>query len=566
MALMDLKAPYVHSNIYNFHSQIEGSFLDTRTVHGQKRLNKQITEIQHLRNQLKSAADDFLGGLTPQQASNQLLNNPRTYSKIALEILRSEKMRQSLIIGNQYNIQSVKNFFSNNNKLQNRLIEIINTNDLATISAEALADEIMESMGGYQIFLNLSGEQQRQELGKVFTGKAAEKRIREKMKRKARSETGKIKQVIISLIKESALRTTKANSLDQSFSYFSRTFLDKVREEKIVYQNGQTPQDYLNSVRQNIVGLRDYKDRSNAAGALGEEWLRAVTISDTAVGFDIEVVGGGNEEGAILKDLERMVTHHKLSAQSQTDLIITNSINQKKARVQAKNYMDVLNKIITLDKNIPLLAKIQEETGFLKLLQRLKGTPGGISLSDNDLRGIAYLVANELWFNMKGSYGERRGRNLTSTTGGLSYVIQQINNLMTNALVNFIGVTIDESLTVHSEASNIFFLFSNSVLIPTYMLLDGIIAQLKNYEKQIASLKVTLKRSGIKWAYSNAKKFHDAKRDSVDRLDLSRNYQDEALVAVGRAQGQNIMSSLNISRVNLKIDLHTLLTSAWSFK
>lgn len=563
---MDLKAPYVHSNIYNFHSQVEGGFLDTRTVHGQKRLNKQIAEIRHLRNQLKSAADDFLGGLTPQQASNQLLNNPRTYSKIALEILRSEKMRQSLIIGNQYNIQSVKNFFGNNNKLQNRLIEIINTNDLATISAEELADEIMESMGGYQIFLNLSGAQQRQELGKIFTGKAAEKRIREKMKRKARSETGKIKQVIIDLINESALRTIKTNSLDQSFSYFSRTFLDKVRGEKIVYKNGQTPQNYLISVRQNIMGLKDYKDRSNAAGALGEKWLRAVTISDTAAGFDIEVVSGENEEGATLKDLERMVTHHKLSAPSQTDLIITNSINQKKVRVQAKNYMDVLNKIITLDKNIPLLAKIQEEVGFLELLQRLKETPSGIFLSDNDLRGIAYLVANELWFNMKGSYGEERGRNLTSTTGGLSYVIQQINNLMTNALANFIGVTIDESLTVHGEASNIFFLFSNSVLIPTYMLLDGIIAQLKNYENQIASLKVTLKRSGIKWAYSNAKKFHDAKRDSVDRLDSSRNYQDEALVAVGRAQGQNIISSLNISRVNLKIDLHTLLTSAWSFK
>lgn len=562
---MDLKAPYVHSNIYNFHSQVDGGFLDTRSVHGQKRLNEQIDEVQHLRNQLKSAADDFLGGLTPQQASNQLLNNPRTYSKIALEILRSEKMRQSLIITNQYSTQSVKNFFGNN-KLQNRLREIIDTNDLATISAEELADEIMESMGGYQIFLNLSGAQQRQELGRVFTSKAAEKRIKEKMRKKARSETGKIKQVIINLINESALRTTKANSLDQSFSYFSRTFLDKIRGEKIVYKNGQTPQDYLSSVRQNIVGLRDYKDRSNAAGALGEEWLSAVTISDTAAGFDIGVVGGGDEEGVILKDLERMVTHHKLSAQSQTDLVITNSTNQKKVRVQAKNYMDVLNKIITLDENIPLLAKVQEETGFLKLLQRLKGTPAGVSLSDNDLRGIAYLVANELWFNMKGSYGEGKGRNLTSTTGGLSSVVQQINNLMTSTLVNFIGVTIDESLTVHNEASNIFFLFSNSVLVPTYMLLDGIIAQLKNYENQIASLRVNLKRSGIKWAYSNAQKFHDAKRDSVDRLDSSRNYQDEALVGVGRAQGQNIISSLNISKVNLKIDLHTLLTSAWSFE
>ena len=88
-------------------------------------------------------------------------------------------MRQSLIITNQYSIQSVKNFFGNN-KLQNRLIEVIDTNDLVTISAEALADEIMESMGGYQIFLNLSGAQQRQELGRVFTSKAAEKRIREK--------------------------------------------------------------------------------------------------------------------------------------------------------------------------------------------------------------------------------------------------------------------------------------------------------------------------------------------------------------------------------------------------
>lgn len=562
---MSLNDPYVHSNIYNFHSQIAGSFLDITSTQGEERLNRQIAEIQHLRNQLKSAADDFLGGLTPQQASNQLLNNPRTYSKIALEILRSEKMRQSLIVGNQYNAQSVQSFF-NNDKLKNRILEIVNDNDLQTIAIDALVDEIIESMGGYQIFLNLSGVQQRQELGKIFTGKAAERRIQEKMRKKARSETGKIKKVIIELINESRLRTTKSNSLDQSFAYFSRTFLNNIKEEKIVYQNGQTPQDYLNLIHQNIIGLKDYQDKSNAAGALGEEWLRAVIISDTATGFNIEVVGGETEEnGTILKDLEKMVTHHKMSAQSQTDLIITNSINQKKVRVQAKNYMDVLNKMIDVDENIPLLAKIQEETNFLRLLERLRGTAGGVSLSDNELSGIAYLVANELWFNMKGSYGEGEGRRLSSNAGGLSYAIQQINNLITSALVNFIGITIDENLTIHNEASNIFFLFSNSVLIPCYMLLDGIIAQLKNYETQIASLKVTLKRNGINWAYNNVEKFYNAKKEAVGKLDPARHYQDEALLNVGKAQGQNIMSSLNISRINLKIDLHTLLTSAWNF-
>ena len=203
---------------------------------------------------------------TSSNFSNQLLNNPRTYSKNSSEILRRKNEVKSLIIGNQYNIQSVKNFFGNN-KLQNRLIEIINTNDLATISAEELADEIMESMGGYQIFLNLSGAQQRQELGKIFTGKAAEKRIREKMKRKARSETGKIKQVIIDLINESALRTTKTNSLDQSFSYFSRTLLDKVRGEKIVYKMGKHHKIiYFSSSKYCGWIIKDIK----CGGALGE--------------------------------------------------------------------------------------------------------------------------------------------------------------------------------------------------------------------------------------------------------------------------------------------------------
>ena len=49
----------------------------------------------------------------------------------------------------------------------------------------------------------------------------------------------------------------------------------------------------------------------------------------------------------------------------------------------------------------------------------------------------------------------------------------------------------------------------------------------------------------------DVEKFYNAKKEAVGKLDPARHYQDEALLNVGKAQGQNIMSSLNISRINI---------------
>lgn len=566
MALISTNDPYVHSNIYNFQRQIKGSILDEQSAEGKERIEKQIKEIEKLRNQLKDKALTFLNGKTPEQVSKEILNPQAIYSRIGLEILRTNGMRNSLIANEAYNAESLKNFFTDDT-LKGRISEIIKqnsiNNEFITFSMDAIVDEVIKTLNNEKIFLNLTGGEQKAALKKIFNGKAAQKRIDNKLKGTLRSEKGKIRNIITELIKESRLRPIKTTSKNSSFDYFKQQFLKKIKDEKITTRNDQSPQEYLATLYSNLQ-LDDIKDTSNAAGILGEEWLKAVTISDNEFGYDIEVTGKDSEDELAkkYKDWQKMITHHKTDKMAQTDLLITNA-NGIRVRVQSKNYMEIMQKMIDINNNIPVLAKIQEENSYLELMNALANVPNS-NLTQDDIANVSYLLANELWFNTVGSYGDNR-RKVTDEKGGLTYVVSQINKYMTKAVTNFLGITLDDAITVNSDASNIFFLINNSVLVPTYEILNGVINQLNNAKEQIFRIQMTLNKTGIKKVWTNAEDFYKAKKNSVNRLDPSKNYSDSSLLGIGKAQGEAIVGSLMVHRVNLNIDLKTLLQSSYGF-
>lgn len=553
MALNVSDGPYVHSNIYNFHSSMASNFLNSiDNGKGQRALEAQIAEIERVRNKLKEATDSFLMGKTPQQASTELLNRENTYSGIGLEILRTSKMRDSLMADNMLDVSSLQE------KIPTVIFDQI---DLDIMSLDTATEIVYRSLPKGFMGKEATMASQIKTLEDIFSP-SMEQEIRSEIKGKLRSENGKIRKVIGDLIQKSGAKKIDSSSRVTSLAYFKQEFLRRTKDLKVSYE-GQTPEDYLEEVERQLVNFLNVSNKGNASGILGEQWMKAVTVADSQKGLivDIELTGNLNEGEGALAQMEKLVSHHQLKTQSQTDFIIVNQ-NGQKARVQAKNYMEINDALFDENESIIPNYRLQSERKFLTLMNALVET--GTGLADEDVQAMSYLLANELWFSTHNS-GPGGKRKLTGEKTGVSGVVARVDQFISKAMVNFLGITIDQSFDVRANASNLFYSFNNRLLVPTYMILDGIIENLKDVKNQLASLHLTVKRSGLDWAFHSAEGFYAAKREAVGQLDPARNYSDSELVEVGVSQGNKVINSLQVSNVGLKIDIQTLLSSAYGF-
>lgn len=556
------RGPYVHSNIRNLHFILRNSSLDNRTDLGKERMELEKNNLKTIRNNLKNATDNFLQGKTIKDLETNLLNNDFTYRGIAMEILRQPQLLKLLTP-------------TEVTKTRQDLVGILKKDILNTVfkeTDELTVKQITEKL--VEIFKNKKFtentlKEQINAIESLFASKAIKKSVSDSFKRKLKVEGKTIQKKIQELFLGKGVARINGNI---AFTYFEKEFLRRVNREKIFYSQDFSPEDYLEKVKPLFLDFCSQlsHDTSNIRGSMGEELLSIVQNSDYNFDITFEAVGKRDEEDIIKAykgDLNKMVTHHDDKKMSQTDLIIT--MNGKVARAQAKNLMAAYQAIINQEKIFPAIAKVQDEVKYKTLINNLQNTTH--FLDEQDIKDLEYLLANELWFRLKGNYGGSKA-SLKQKHGGVIGVADTINRLLSKEISNFIGITITDNLEVDTKASNLFYIVSNRVLIPVYKILDGVIESLDKAANSLIKLQVTLKTSGISYVYTNPESFYKAKFPGLfgvangDIPIKNGGYKTGTFVDKGIEQGQKIIENLFISRVNIRMDLEKILTSSYNFE
>lgn len=569
MAIGETFKPYVHSNIYNFHRQLNEN-LDEESIPVKNRFTKDIKDLEALRNRLKIEADAFLGNQSVEQVMNNLKEEDKIFFRIARKILE-ERTTAEIILNGDTSKQIAAAVRASFKNLDSNIMQVIQNSTNIDEIASIIATEIFKEMIGK------SGKEQQ----KIFSSfirnsKKIEDKASFKIIKKLSSDQGKIKKLVKQRLNESMekQRNTRRKSTDaEKFCvYFEKRFYDILKSENVFFEKGEEKKflntftsKVKNELNQNIF---NYKNINNIYGVFTEDFFQITLESLPSNQLEITVIGKESEEEIIKKynNLVRkmMTTHHDTKKMSGTDILLTNPTTNRTVRVQSKNLATAYQSFLS-GKTIPGAISMEKEIKYKDLIGRLEST-NTLKLTQEDLRDISYLLANEIWFRARGSYEEEDGRKISKQASGLQYSHSIVEKIFSKQIANFIGASIDDAINVNdnrASGSNIFYLIAGHALVPTYKIVDDIIKNLKQEEEKIANLKVYLKTTG--YNLSRAKDFYDRKLKAVRNFDSEGNYSSPALLEVGTSEGSGIIDKLTFSSIGLRVDFDKILKSSMSF-
>lgn len=609
-----LGEPYIHSNIWNFtENQVRGSFLDKTSGRDaekyKQRIGAEIENLKKISNQLRAETQKFLGA-------------PDNSDKAIEEKLR--EIAQSIGTDNLRYIQAMNKVlrsseFQYNKALSDR-VKIIQGTKLTKVFGEIMGDALKEEVPIVDIAKKAIDElerkgffekkttvdAQKETLTDCFTKKFGRndrliKEIQDGFKRQLSSKQG----VILKIVKEQIKKQVPPDQLVESEYKKSK---DQKTEERVnaIYQVFEKqfikefPEDEKAAetwCRAHIQEpfIKTYMESVGSAQTVGnysEILLKNLSISVSSEGKNgilIETVGTLSEKqlreskmmgaptDSLLQNLTSLGATDK--KQGYTDFVLTNPKTGQKARAQSKNSIAAF---MNADEGeiLPLQAKLYHgvQGGVANFLSMLEGSgklENFTTINTNELNVIAYLIGNALWFSTHqslGSNNRKRKEAVRTTTRegdsqGLNYIFESINRLLGLQVKNFLGVIIEkvgESYQVVPDLSNLFFFLGNSVYLPTYKIIDEIIKQIQFETEELASLKITIGNPS-RYYDNTAEGFYWAKRFITGGLDSSKNYSDEGLLAVGRAQGKAILESAPMKSINMNFDMKKLTQTAYNF-
>ena len=609
-----LGEPYIHSNIWNFtENQVRGSFLDKTSGRDaekyKQRIGAEIENLKKISNQLRTETQKFLGA-------------PDNSDKAIEEKLR--EIAQSIGTDNLRYIQAMNKVlrsseFQYNKALSDR-VKIIQGTKLTKVFEDVMGKTLKEEVPIIDIAKKAIDElerkgffekkttvdAQKETLTDYFTKKFGRsdrliKEIQNGFKRQLSSKQG----VILKIVKEQIKKQVPPDQLIESEYKKSK---DQKTEERVnaIYQVFEKqfikefPEDEEAAetwCRAHIQEpfIKTYMESVGSAQTVGnysEILLKNLSISVSSEGKNgilIETVGTLSEKqlresnmmgaptDSLLQNLTSLGATDK--KQGYTDFVLTNPKTGQKARAQSKNSIAAF---MNADEGeiLPLQAKLYHgvQGGVANFLSMLEGSgklENFTTINTNELNVVAYLIGNALWFSTHqslGSNNRKRKEAVRTTTRegdsqGLNYIFESINRLLGLQVKNFLGVIIEkvgESYQVVPDLSNLFFFLGNSVYLPTYKIIDEIIKQIQFETEELASLKITIGNPS-RYYDNTAEGFYWAKRFITGGLDSSKNYSDEGLLAVGRAQGKAILESAPMKSINMNFDMKKLTQTAYNF-
>lgn len=606
-----LDNPYVHSNIWNFtENQVRGSFLDRGNEEEyRERIGAEINNLKKISNQLRAETQKFLGARNTSDAAieeklreiaQSIGEDNLRYIKAMNKILRSKDFQYSKKLSDRVKVIEGDKLTKTFEDIMGKTVE----GEVPIIDVAKKAIDDLESKGFFENKTTVSA--QKETLTDYFTKKFGRsdrliKEIQEGFKRQLSSKQG----VILKIVKEQIKKQVPPDQLIESeykkplgektkekinaiYEVFEKQFVDEFPKDKDAARawcRAHIKEPFKKTYEESV-------GSAQTTGNYSKILLQNLSISVSSNGKNgilIETVGKLTEKelresnmmGAPVNSLLQNLTSIGSTDKKQgyTNFILTNPKTGQKARAQSKNSIAAfLN--AKEGEILPLQAKLYRgvQGGVANFLTMLAGE-GKLEnftiINTDELNVIAYLIANALWFSTHQSIdkgGRKRDAAVRTTTRsgdsqGLNYIFESINRLLGLQVKNFLGVIIEKignSYQIVPNLSNLFFFLGNSVYLPTYKIIDEIIKQIEFEMEGLASLKISIGNPSD--YYNNtAEGFYKDKINAVGILDASKNYTDEGLLSVGRAQGKAILESAPLKSVNISFDMKKLTQSAYNF-
>lgn len=605
MAIMYENAPYIHSNIYSFHSELNRELGSISPAKQDDKIEKMITALTEIKKSLETEAVNFItsfddeksGGVSASSVSNarqagQWLTNYLTIQngsdtfletcrKIGMEVLR-EKDILSTIKPTMINLNSLSGIVRKSvldeiqEGISNNTIEI---SELANILAGEVAKDLQ---------VGSSKDRYKVDASKVFT-KASASHINSLFTRQITKNSELIKKRIKEDLKRyiNSNGSKRSQSQQQEIRQAGQNFINRLRQRlpQDEYQkNIQQFDKFATTFLDELVRVYDNKkisdDKSGLTGDLGEQFAAAITnASDGSLSIEViatqseEKIGKDGIPAKALKktlDVQKMKTHHQDNKMSQTDLVFI-SPGGRAVRVQSKNSLEVYQLIIN-GQNVPQTAKLQEEKNLGEFMDQLMHVPGGSIFSQSEYDAISYLYANMMWFNIEGTYNEgavrkRDAKNINKS--GLLGPMMEIEKNLSMGAASLLGITLDSIITKDLNVvsgSNIFYQFSNKVIVPTSIIFENLIDFLNGVQETQFQLRVTGIKSSADFGEYDKDSLYKAKQEAVESeggFKPELRYQSAALVSTGAQPGKSFMEKFKISRINLRVDPSVLLNSSY---
>ena len=581
-------SPYVHSNYYLFANQLRGDMQVPQDETWKNKMSERIKALEKVRDRLREEAQDFLGGDDPKEAFRHLMQTDSELSQMGRDVVADPGARKALLKATLSKKEIKEDVFDEEfyDKFSDALLDEIDIKDLVEQVSVALFGE-----GG--TLAGKSGREQREALKRMFklNEKEADRILNEGLKKQLKSSSGKIQKIVKDLIiaarKEHGEQSIDTNEVYLSFIKYFKTAMKQKAKERGLYSIGDQKSAvdrYIDAVEKKLASvIKQRYSSTNASGSLGEEIISEVNNAGNGIIIMIPVGSKSemdirsdkrlmNATNAALEDISKAATWNDPTKMSYTDLILVREVNgaEKRVRAQSKNYVDAYETFLDTEDVYQHTHLFSKQMLFKDFFEKLLIESGGRAniAGGIDLAELSYIVANEWWFDEKGSSnagGHQKGWRENKTNTRIFGSDSFLSRALSGAFVNFLGIVVDESGEVIPNLSNVFFLINNKALVPTYELIDNVISYYKNGTKEMTNIEVTVARTGVKPEWISPELYLKAKADATDNGLSAATYEEEGLVRVGRTQGQHIMDTLRVNSVNLGIDLKKMLTSAWKF-
>lgn len=517
--------PYIHSNINRFNGRKTISLSDLIVT--EMEVVESVNILENISQQLKQEADKFLMGMDVGTANAELLRLPNTYAGLATDIIQNRNIITSLLVSSSEGYIKKTELENILNKKEDQVAQLV-LQEIGSlddqVSVEKISKIIAKAMGNAEGVLSETGFKITKffEFDKSASNKIVEE-YTDKMFKNLRSSRGKIVQIIKELLLSSNIsykndNSQLQNSVDQFMAAFSTEFLQRASTEIDFFYVDFSPEQYLKNLREELETAitKDLTEMRNAVGLINEDILAAVYKADTSVTLTLTATGTKTEDQIISEfpSLRRMNTHHSYTKQSQSDVVIENK-NGMVVRAQSKTSLREFEYTVDNKSTMRILNHLQRTVNIYKLLVSLNET-GMFPI--NNIDDICYVIANSLWFNTHISIsGEREVGHFAKNSAPQPEVLTEVVNALNIALARqipfFMGISLEKTvdeIKADVKGSNIFYI-ENGYLVPTYIELNEVIEDLKNYLKGVqnqgTSLKFTIEKQGVSWVYSNAENF-----------------------------------------------------------
>lgn len=547
--------PYIHSSSYNFRADV-GHILQQQPESGTQFLVDAMARLNSLGNQLRSGAMNFLApwGGDYRLASRQIFRgqgleeNQQQYIQVAQQLLNSHWFVQVVKDNSQLDLAKPEILQELEGFSIKQIEEVLRSNDLER-TVDAIVESVGVSLKDYKSG-RIAVDQKVGSLLKTLLG-ATKDRMFFKNKETLRAQ-------ITKALKKKGAKT----NWSAVFEVFKKEFLTN-----FTGQEKQGAEDFINAIRGDFIAKGQKlksADYGNISGNIGEN-LSVSIINNSSLEITIHDLGEMDEDHVVAYadqllgggKITKMSHRAAKGQQSGSDWLLDNGQGVV-VRAQVKNSVQIMEELRQHDPDRPQVLKLQDEILYSTLQNNLQNY-GGNNLSGEDWLILDYLISNMLWFRAHESVKSNRGKGYSS---GVSGIASLVNAMMAKEIGYFLGVSLgelkDDAAEVVIGGSNIFFVIDNIMLLPTYIIIDAITWQLQYLSNSLTQIQVTFNRGFDAMSPSS---FYAAKEEAKSPDWKVGDPYGEGVLATGYAQGNQIISSAKVDRVNLPMNITRLMQS-----